>query len=686
MRKLFFAICFNLLLCLPVLAKVTPVSGYENIPTMQNDSANSEPEVHEVEFDDFKHFIQERFTTAPKADASSINKNVGYLPSLTRQQMEEENKKGFFQKIYEEALNRISTTPAPLRDDVATKDDIVPEISTQEENWETANIPIITAYLPPHNTPFIIPALEHIPYLMNSIEILPSGLVKFEETIVVVSNGEKLKQGLTKILPLYVYNSEGKSQRLDYSIIGVRVNDMSVDYHLTDNGRNALLVPKDNYKLDPGIYTYKFEYLVDNLLWDYDNFYQFYWDIGGNGWNLVVDRLGASLALPTEGGIISQEVLLGSARRLSSNAVNIRPNGRFATAYIAARPLFIGEGMHLVANINKDVILSPTFWQKLVRSFYDYGDIYLALLGFIVIAGSFIISWRYIAQDKGQLKLFLPKTAMAIRYLLFNRFDLKSVCGFLLELYKKNIIDIQQSGDTILLIKRTDNTKTLQKYEINALRYLFPAHETVFTVNNKNLLPFKRFANCLDKGLQKQMLKFRLKLNLGYLLFSLAMLIVTEAFMAFFKLNSLYSFTVMVCASLACLAAVALWQFGHRRFIKVLAKLFSLDIILTSFIIFAAVVHPLSGIIIIASITVIVVALGIYSKRLGLIKHYIKDFANYRDYLLKHHDNIVLSRDFINYQAAIWALDLENDFVPSGRQEYYKLRIMSNILALLKQK
>ena len=310
---------------------------------------------------------------------------------------------------------------------------------------------------------------------------------------------------------------------------------------------------------------------------------QLYWDIGGNGWNLVVDRLGASLSLPTEGALLSQEILLGSLQGLESNAVEIRPNGRFATAYIAKHPLFIGEGMHLVADISAQALAKPTFGQKLIRSFYDYGDIYLSLLGFLIIVGSFAVSWRYISADKGQLKFVLPKSASVIRYLLLNRFDLKSVCGFLLELYKKNIIDIQQSGDTVLLIKRTDNLKSLQNYEAKALQYLFPSHETVFNVNDKNRLPIKRFASCLEHGLKRQMLKFRLKLNLGYLFFSLAMLMVTEAFMAFFKLNSLYSFMVMAIASLACLGALAMWYFGRKRWIKILVRLFSLDIILISF-------------------------------------------------------------------------------------------------------
>ncbi|MFR8205271.1 MAG: hypothetical protein ACLU99_02240 [Alphaproteobacteria bacterium] len=52
-----------------------------------------------------------------------------------------------------------------------------------------------------------------------------------------------------------------------------------------------------------------------------------------------------------------------------------------------------------------------------------------------------------------------------LRYLAFNKFDLASFGSFLLELYKKNIIDIQKADDTILLIKRTDNLHSLSKAE-----------------------------------------------------------------------------------------------------------------------------------------------------------------------------------------------------------------------------
>ena len=681
MKKLFFAICFIQLLMTQALAKVTPVSGYENLQPQKNSEASA-PIVHQVGIEEFGEFISDSLKRAIPAHPEDINNNIGYSPSLVSQQAKAEEQKSFFQQIYEQALNKVSQPTETIRDDIASA--TPPNLETQQQNWsEASGLPLVTAYLPPDNIPTSVPAMEHIPYLMNSIEVLPSGLVKFEETVVVVANGEKLSGGLTKILPQYVYNSEGLRQRLDYSVVGVRVNDMPVDYRLTSNGRNILLVPKDDYSLPPGIYTYKFEYVVDNLLWNYRNYYQLYWDVGGNGWNLVIDRLGASLNLPQPDAILSQDILLGFPSRLDNSSVTIRPNGATATAYIANRPLFIGEGMHLIANIDKEALNAPTVWQRVIRSFYNNGDVYLSLLCLIIIIFSFGLSWRYITKDKGQLKLKLNKTAMVSRLLMFDLFDIKSVCGFLLELYRKNIIDIQQSDNTVLLIKRTDNLKNLAKWQQKALKRLFPVHETVFNVNNQNRLPFRRFANDLEHGIRRWLWFFRLKLNMGYLLSGLAIVGLTEAFIAFLKIDSGYVFGVLCITSLICMAAIMLWNGAHRKWLKIISRLFAIDIIILCFIVFSAVVHFVAALFLIASLWGIATALNIYGRRLGLIKHYIQDTARFRDYLLENRDNLVLSRSAVNHQALIWALDLEKDFA-SVTGENYKIPAMQTIAAMWK--
>jgi hypothetical protein len=682
MKKLFLAICFNLLMfsIQPTLARVTPVSGYASVPQPQTAQNVGDVQVTEMPYDEFATMLKDNFEQAQVADANNINHMTDAVPSAEEEAREEEAQKGFFQKVYENALKRVSTPQENKRADVATPMQQAVPVAKQREDWQENNISTIQALLPSDTTPVAVPAVEHIPYLMNSIEVLPSGLVKFEETVVVVADGTKLRHGLTKILPIAVYNGKGEMHRLNYSVIGVAVNDMPVDYHLTRNGDNVLLVPNDDYQLLPGIYTYKFEYVVDNLLWPNDKSYIFYWNVGGNGWNLVVDRLGVSLNLPQQGALLDAKAFLGVPPYIEDNPIEERPNGLTAKAYIAKRPLFIGEGMHLIAAIDSGALLPASGWQKFVRKLYDKGDIIVLLFGAGVILLSFVVSWRFILKDKGLEKISVNKTAAMVRELLFNRFDMKSVCGYLLEWYKKNIIDIQQSDSTILLIKRTDNMRSLQPFEQKALHKLFPHHETVFNVSEQNKLPFKRMIAVLEKGAHKQLWRFKARLESGYFLLSLAMLLLTEYAMASFKVDASRVFEVLVLTTLMDIGAVSVWLYQGRRWLKYILRLLSVDVLLLGVILFSAVIEPISAFLLSALIIGIMKVLQLYVRRQGLIRHYITDLQQQREHLLKQRDNIILGKSFLNYQALIWAFNLEDDFVPAGEPEFYKIAIVKQII------
>ena len=76
--------------------------------------------------------------------------------------------------------------------------------------------------------------MEHIPYLMTNIEILPDGIIKFTDTIVVVANGKKLRNGLTKILPRDIVSRNSESHPIDYTLIDVSVNEQSIPYKFVD--------------------------------------------------------------------------------------------------------------------------------------------------------------------------------------------------------------------------------------------------------------------------------------------------------------------------------------------------------------------------------------------------------------------------------------------------------------------
>ena len=161
------------------------------------------------------------------------------------------------------------------------------------------------------------------------------------------------------------------------------------------------------------------------------------------------------------------------------------------------------------------------------------------------------------------------------------------------------------------------------------------------------------------------------------------MLFFTEFCIAAFNINFGRVFAILsVCTFLSFLGVFLLLQ-GKKIWQKIICRFAGIDILLPVMVVFSAVVNPFSAVLIMATVAITVVALRIYSQRLGLIKQYVKDINDYKDHILKNHDNIVIGRNFINYQAAIWAFDIQDDFVPTGNPEYYKIPAMEQIVKYL---
>ena len=682
MKKFFIAICFVLAIVTGVNARITPIGEYNG--SLEKSQSTTSPKVKVVNYDEFSTFLEKQLKTARKASPATLtSSNAGHGKSKIQIEMEKKNNKSIFEKIYDHAMKRVTEATAPQKNDVVVDKTSIAPVNKQQQQWLNPKVPTITIPLPPRGRLAKVPAQEHIPYAMTTLELLNNGLVKISETVVVIANGNKLKSDLTKIVPAVIYNGSTE-QTLDYSIIGVTRNNEPIDYKLISDGKNVYMINKDDVSLAPGVYTYNFEYLVDNILIEKDNEYITYWNVGGNGWNLVIDRLGATLLLPEKNALLDQQVFFGTDDNLYSGNVSVMKNGLLGTSFVSDRPLFIGEGMYIVAKIDKNAIYPFSLWQRFLHLFYNHGDVILSGIGLIFIVFCLMLAWKYIKMQKDLQRVTLPKTALFMRALFFDKFDLKAVGGFLLEMYKKNIIDIQQADSTILLIKRTDNLQSLPKDERNALNQLFPAHDTIFNVNSNSKLMFNRFTKKLRTRLKRQLTNFTFKINCGYALINTAMLLLIEATIAFFKISSLYTFAVLGGTTLVTITAMSLWNLQVSKWLKLLVRLLIIDVCSIGAVIMSTVVSPIAVVLLIATEISIVIALHFYVSRSGLIRYYVDNIKLYRDGLVKNADNIILGKNFINYQAAVWALDLSEEITPIKHEEYYKIPAIKSIIEIMK--
>ena len=653
--------------------KIRPVQSLQQVK-------DDTPDPHDTKA--MEKYIIERLKTAAISTLDNLNKpssiNMQHSDEYIAQ-MKEKNK-SFFEKIYDNAMNRISSGKAQPRGDAQNSGTKYIELKKDDmRQFQAPEFPVVNVELPTGDK-MLVPAQEHIPYLSSQIEILPSGLASINDTVVVVAGGKKLKNGLSRIIPKISTSREGISNKIDVNVVSVSINEQEVPHKLIEQSDSYVIVPEDEYTLEPGVYTYNFQYLVDRQLWEYSDFNEFYWDVTGSRWNLIISKALVSLRLPGTNKPLSSLIFLGYPNQLTSEGTMVS-EGPNMIGFAALTPLYIGEGMHIIIALPKNDFISPDSSKKLTWFVEDYGDIVIAVICLLAILISYFLSWKYITQKSVKHSNTFKRGAALMRYLYKGVFDKTSFGAFLLELYRKNIIDIQRSDKDILLIKRTDNLSSLERKERQAVNNLFTKKEAVLPVNSANQLKIRRAYKLIESATNRRIKQLALKLNFGYLLFSIGMLLIGEAAMAWLHINSSQAFSVLLSCSITI--GFYLWILRTKfksRWLAWPGKAFALLVIPFSVLIMSAYIHLISAFFLTVSIYAIFAYTTIFTKRSGLIKANVKDAVQLRDYLIRNAETICLGRDFLNQQANIFALDAGEYFQPADSiKDYYKLDIVAEL-------
>ena len=699
MNKLFLAIYFSLITLIPAetAARAVEVSNIEEARKQEREHVPAPETIKDPRIpsaDDFKaleEFIKERLKTVVITELDE-NEDLNAANSMDVQhsaeyvKRQQDAKKSIFQKIYDNAIDRISENGG--REDIVNpgegvyyymRDDV--EARKEQQKWEAPDFDVVNVLLP-NGEKILAPAKEHIAYLFSKIEILPNGLTNMTETITVVANGDKLKHGLTRVIPKYTTSRSGVRSKLDFDLISASVNGQEIPYKAEEIGNRILLTPTEDHILEPGVYTYEFNYLLDRQLWHYDDFNEFYWDIAGSSWDLVIVRIGASVSIPGREVPLSQNVFLGYPNQLRTENSFIAKGENNTLGFASTVPLFPGEGMHVIISIPKGNFEENGFNRWFSDFIGEYGDIVFILTGLASILISYILSWRHISAGKSDLKSSLRKTAPVMRMLTKGVFDKTSFAAWLLELYRKNIIDIAESGDDILLIKKTDFLGSLSKNEKKALNNLFPGKESVLTVNPQNMLKIRRASKLAEKETANKIKKISLFLNSGYLFFSVGMLLLSELAVAALGINPGQLFVILVSCTITMAFYVWISKLSFKNpILKYAVRILAAVIILFTLMVMAVYIHPVSALLILGMIYIIFAYTAIFAKRSGLLKANIKEAADYRDYLLRNRENLVLGRDFLSQQANILAFDIADDFkITPNIRDFYKLDIIRDLI------
>lgn len=242
MKKLFLTICFSLILWQTgdSAAKTMSFQDMEAAQAYKQSQPalplqpikDNSPDPRDTKA--MEKYIIDRLKNATFSTLDNMNKpssmNMQHSDEYIAQ-MKEKNK-SFLEKVYDNAINRISSGQAQPRSDARNSGTKYIELKKDDmQQFQAPEFPVVNVELPTGDKT-LVPAQEHIPYLSSQIEILPSGLASINDTIVVVAGGKKLKNGLARIIPKISTSREGVANKINVNVVSVSVNEQEIPHKL----------------------------------------------------------------------------------------------------------------------------------------------------------------------------------------------------------------------------------------------------------------------------------------------------------------------------------------------------------------------------------------------------------------------------------------------------------------------
>jgi uncharacterized membrane protein YgcG len=192
-----------------------------------------------------------------------------------------------------------------------------------------------------------------------SVTVQQDGSLNISEDISVIANGNIIKRGITRALPIGTIGNDVKMERFDYDIQSVSRDGSSEDYHTKNQGGSKVVYfgSKDRY-LDPGAHRYKLNYTAPKQIYFLEDKEEVRWTLAGSDTQLPIRAASLTLTVPNGMNVLATACYTGEVGS-TEQACQMVKNGNQIT-YTLSRPLNKGEAMVIAAGFPVGSFVKPT--------------------------------------------------------------------------------------------------------------------------------------------------------------------------------------------------------------------------------------------------------------------------------------------------------------------------------------
>ena len=306
---------------------------------------------------------------------------------------------------------------------------------------------------------------ERITSFHSDITIAENADVTITETIKVFANGDAIKRGIFRALPI-VRNINGRKESVYYKIIAVEKDGVKEPYHTKKEGGifTIYIGNKDN-QLASVFYTYKIVYQTQDQIGKFKGYDEFYWNVNGTDWSFPIEDIQATIHLPKNADIIQNSCYTGVEGSKEQNCTSKKISS--TQIQFNAENLDQHENLTIAVGFKAGVLKEPSGFSKWINR--NWPSFSLVIVGFYLLF-FYYNNWRKYGRDP-EKPIVIPQfnapnnlSPASLGYIDTGKFDANLVTANLVDLSIKGFVDIDEVKD----IKKTFLSKMfiLQKLEV----------------------------------------------------------------------------------------------------------------------------------------------------------------------------------------------------------------------------
>jgi uncharacterized membrane protein YgcG len=232
----------------------------------------------------------------------------------------------------------------------------------------------------------------------SDIGLAQDGTLTVTETISAIVEGDRIKRGIYRDLPLTFTDASGRTARVDFKLVSVE-RDGNAEPYRTESIKGGIRIYSGDADvlLSRGEHTFRFTYETARQIRFFDDHDELYWNVTGTDWAFPIEEASATVTLPSGVKAQALDVFTGRYGATDKNARAVEEGDELM--FTTTRRLQPGEGLTIAIKMPKGSIERPSASTERLWWFRDNLAAIIAIVGLVIVVLYYSRAWFKVGRD-----------------------------------------------------------------------------------------------------------------------------------------------------------------------------------------------------------------------------------------------------------------------------------------------